>query len=187
MDTLSQQLHGLKTADAHAITLLEGLFAPVSFKRNWVLSQTTGMGAANLYYITDGLLRGIVPGARVDHCLWMADGGFIVPGNGFLTGARTDEVVEVLADTEGFALNLLRADTLARNHIHLYRMLLEIYEAALLEGRRREVMLRMKTAQERYGFFCRHYPNLQRRATDEQQAQYLHIERKYFYSIKRKV
>lgn len=185
MEELYLKLRSLKTANEAVIDLLENLFIPITFKKNWVLSNLTGISSANLYYISNGLIRGMVMGGKEDHCLWVKENGFIVPTNGFLTGVESVEYIEALADTTGYSLNLLRADTLARNNINMYRMLLEIYEEALLEGRQREVMLRLKKAIDRYNFFGKNFPYLKKRMTDEQQAEYLHIERKYFYSIKK--
>lgn len=185
MEELRSKLSSLKTANQKVIKLLENLFTPVTFKRNWVLSHATGISAANLFYISDGLVKGTVSEGQKDYCLWIIDKGFIVPGNGFLTGTKTEEVIEILADTKGYSLNLLRADTIARNNINMYRMLLEIYEESVLEGRRREMMLRINKAGKRYEYFCENYPNICHKLTLEQQAEYLHIDRKYFYSIKK--
>jgi len=185
MEELKKKLLSLNTADRKAIDLLENLFVPVSFKKNWVLSHATGISAANLYYIYEGLIKGAVPGHNQDYCLWIIDKGFIIPGNGFLTGAKTEENIEVLANTKGYSLNLFRADTIARNNVNMYRMLLEIYEEALLEGRRREIMLRIKKAADRYNYFYKNCPTLSNRLTLEQQAEYLHIDRKYFYHIRK--
>jgi len=186
MEKLKAKLHSLRTADREAIDLLTKLFVEVTFKKNWVISsKLTGFSAANLYYITDGLIRGNVSDGNEEGCLWVIDQGFIVPGNGFLTGCKRDESIEVLAETNGYSLNLLRADTIARDNVNLYRMLLEIYEEVLLQGRRREIMLRIKKAADRYNFFSENYPSLNRRLTIEQQALYLHIERKYLYRLKK--
>ncbi|QNL49790.1 hypothetical protein H8S90_24300 [Olivibacter sp. SDN3] len=185
MEELRSKLSTLKTADMKAISLLEDLFVPVNFKRNLLLSSNlTGISAANLYYISNGLVKGVISGLKNEYCLWIINQGFIVPGSGFLTGIETNENIEVLAETRGYSLNLLRADTIARNNINMYRMLLEIYEETLLEGRKREIMLRMKKAADRYKYFHKNYPTLSNRLTLEQQAEYLHIDRKYFYNIR---
>lgn len=185
MEELRKRLRSLKAADQKAIELLESLFVPVFFRRHWVLSHATGISTATLFYISEGLMQGTVSLQKKDYCLWIINRGFIIPGNGFLTSAKAEEFVEVLSDTKGYSLNLLRADTIARNNINMYRMLLEIYEEVTLEGRRREIMLRMKNATDRYVFFCENYPDLCNRLTLRQQAYYLHVDPKYFYSIRK--
>lgn len=186
MEELRKKLLSLKTADMEAIGLLEDLFIPVHFKRNLLISSNlAGISAANLYYISHGLVKGIISGRKKEYCLWIIHQGFIVPGSGFLTGTEISENIEVLAETKGYSLNLLRADTIARNNINMYRMLLEIYEETLLEGRKREIMLRMKIAADRYRYFQKNYPTLSNRLTLEQQAEYLHIDRKYFYNVRK--
>ncbi|MFD2961892.1 hypothetical protein, partial [Olivibacter jilunii] len=67
--------------------------------------------------------------------------------------------------------------------INMYRMLLEIYEEAVVEGAGREIMLRIKNATDRYNYFLVEYPDLARKLTIEQQAQYLQIDRRYLYKI----
>ncbi|MEH6307241.1 hypothetical protein RYH73_16455 [Olivibacter sp. CPCC 100613] len=183
MVELRQRLQSLKTANEKTVMLLENLFSPISFKRSWVISYPTGISTAYLYYITGGLVRSVVSKSSGDYCLWIIDKGFIVPGNGFLSGTKKEELIQVLNDTEGYALNLLRADTIARNNINMYRMLLEIYEEAVVEGAGREIMLRIKNATDRYNYFLMEYPNLARKLTIEQQAQYLQIDRRYLYKI----
>ncbi|MFC0318662.1 MULTISPECIES: Crp/Fnr family transcriptional regulator [Olivibacter] len=183
MEELRKRLRSLKTADEKTVTLLENLFIPVTFKRNWVISYPTGISAANLYYITDGLVMSVISKPDEDYCLWIINKGFIVPGNGFLTGKKKEEVIEVLNDTKGYALNLLRTDTIARNNINMYRMLLEIYEEALVEGAGREIMLRIKNITDRYDHFLKEYPDLARKLTIEQQAKYLQVDRRYLYKI----
>lgn len=185
MENLRKKLLSLKSADAEAIGQLEGLFNPVGFRKNGILLNVSGFPSATLYYITHGLMRGVVSEDGIDCSLWIADNGFVVPGNGFLSGAGMGESIEVLADTKGYSLNLLRADTIAGNNVNLYRMLLEIYEEALLAGRKREAMLRRKNATDRYNYFRENFPSLCHKLTVEQQAEYLHINRKYFYSIKK--
>lgn len=186
MEELRAKLHSLRTADPVAIDLLTKLFVEVNFKRNWVISsKLTGFSVANLYYITHGLVRGNISDGNEESCLWIIDQGFIVPGNGFLTGCKRDESIEVLAETNGYSLNLLRAETFARDNTNMYRMLLEIYEVVLLEARMREIMLRIKKAADLYIFFYENYPSLNNRLTIEQQAQYLHIDRKYLYKLKK--
>lgn len=185
MENLRKKLLSLKTADADALGQLEGLFNPLRFRKNSILVDEFGFPSATLYYISHGLMRGVVSEDGTDYSLWIADEGFVIPGNGFLSGTGTGERIEVLADMRGYSLNLLRADTIARNNVNLYRMLLEIYEEALASGRKRETMLRMKKAADRYRYFRENFPSLHHKLTVGQQAEYLHIERKYLYSIRR--
>ncbi|WP_130857910.1 Crp/Fnr family transcriptional regulator [Olivibacter jilunii] len=184
MEELRKKLLTLKSADEKTINQLEFFFNRVHFKRNGII-YTSGYSASMLYYISRGLLKGVVSDDEEEHCLWFIDCGFIIPGNGFLTGTKTVESIEVLANTTGYSLNLVRADTVARNNPQMYRMLLEIYEESWLEGRKREIMLRKQTASDRYSYFVKNFPSLWRRLTLEQQAEYLHIGRKYFYNIKK--
>lgn len=115
----------------------------------------------------------------------MLENGFLIPSNGFLSQKGTSETIEFLKPTQAYILNLMRAEKLAKEDLNLYKMLLEIYEGNLLDGRKRELMLRIPNAKNRLEYFKMNNPELEKVMTDEHLAQMLRIDKKYYYSVKK--
>jgi hypothetical protein len=185
MDALIEKLGSLNTATKSTVDLLKSLFVKTEFKKGWMFGNGTLQSVPMLYYISSGLVRGSVEYKEATYPNWMLENGFLIPSHGFLAQKGTAETIEILKYTQGYALNLLRAEKLAKNDINLYKMLLEIYEEKLLESRHRELILHIPSAKERLAYFIEHNRELEKVMTDDQVAQLLRIEKKYYYSVKR--
>ena len=111
------------------------------------------------------------------------ESGFLFSGNTLLSRKAINETIESVKNTRGFSLNLRKADKLAMHNPELYKVLLEIYEDCLMEGKKRELMLRIKNARKRYAYFKEYYPVLSDTLTTEQTADFINIDRKYFYAV----
>jgi hypothetical protein len=183
MENLIKKLENLNSGSPENIELLIGLFEEVAFKKGWVLSNTLWQVSPTLYYISTGLLKCTVEDNGTVFTLWMLHNGFLVPGSGFLAVKTIDEIVECLKNTKAFTLNLRKANKLAKDNPKLYQILLEIFDESLMEGRKRELMLRIKNAKKRHQYFKDNYPELNEILTTDQVADCININRNYFYSI----
>ncbi|WGQ09040.1 hypothetical protein QG516_21245 [Pedobacter gandavensis] len=185
MDALITKLESLNSATKRTVDLLKTLFIKTEFKKGWMFGNGTWQSVPMLYYISSGLVRGSVEFKEDSYTLWMLENGFLIPSNGFLSQKGTSETIEFLKPTQAYILNLMRAEKLAKEDLNLYKMLLEIYEGNLLDGRKRELMLRIPNAKNRLEYFKMNNPELEKVMTDEHLAQMLRIDKKYYYSVKK--
>ncbi|RZK40374.1 MAG: hypothetical protein EOO90_15360 [Pedobacter sp.] len=161
MKALVEKLESFNTASKDTVNLLINLFVKTEFKKGWILGDSPWQQTPTLFYISDGLLRGTAEYEESVYTMWLMENGFLVPGNRFLSKRNgITEIIEFLSDTKAYALNLYRADNLARGNVSLYKMLLEIYEENLIDGRKRELMLRMDTATERINYYKKTNPSI---------------------------
>jgi hypothetical protein len=161
MKALVEKLESFNTASKDTVDLLINLFVKTEFKKGWILGDSPWQQTPTLFYISDGLLRGTAEYEESVYTMWLMENGFLVPGNRFLSKRNgITEIIEFLSDTKAYALNLYRADNLARGNVSLYKMLLEIYEENLIDGRKRELMLRMDTATERINYYKKTNPSI---------------------------
>lgn len=153
MEALIKKLESFNTATKDSVEMLKNLFVKTEFKKGWILGDSPWQQTPTLFYISDGLLRGTVEHNEMVYTMWLMESGFLLPGNRFLSQkAGKEEIIEFLSNTKAYALNLFRADKLAKDNVSLYKMLLEIYEENLIDGRERELMLRLDTAEERINY-----------------------------------
>ncbi len=149
MEALINKLNSLKTASKEAISLLEGLFFKTVFKKGSSLGSSPMRTSPMLHYVHNGLARGTVSYNGNTYILWLMEKGFLVPSNGFLAENGVTETVEFIRDSTVYSLDLYAAARLAKSNSGMYKMLLEIYEQSLIEGRKRELMLRLDISAER--------------------------------------
>ncbi|RZJ87634.1 MAG: hypothetical protein EOO20_15610 [Chryseobacterium sp.] len=161
MEALIKKLESFNTATKDSIEMLKNLFVKTQFKKGWVLGDSPWQQTPTLFYISEGLLRGVVEYDETVYTMWLMESGFLLPGNRFLSNRNGEtEIIEFLSDTHAYALNLYRADNLAKGNLSLYKMLLEIYEENLIDGRKRELMLRMEPAEKRIEFYQKSNPTI---------------------------
>lgn len=153
MEALITKLNSLNTASKEAISVLQDLFFKTEYKRGSLLGSSPARTSPILHYVHDGLARGTLYHDGRSYILWLMEKGFIVPSTGFLTGHGFSETVEFVKDSTVYSLDLFRAEQLAKSNSGMYKMLLEIYEQALIDGRKRELMLRLKSSSERMDYF----------------------------------
>lgn len=185
MENLIKKLESLNSVSFDNIELLRGMFVPVEFKKGWILSNTLWQVVPMLYYISNGLLKCTAEDKGEVFTLWTMHTGFLVPGSGFLAAKTIDETIECIKNTKAFALNLRSAAKLAKNNPKLYQVLLEIYDESIMEGRRRELMLRIKNSNRRHQYFKVNYPDLYKILTSHEISELVNISRKYFFSVKK--
>ncbi|KQM65203.1 hypothetical protein ASE74_10045 [Pedobacter sp. Leaf216] len=184
MERLIDKLLNLRTAEKHLVDCLLDIFVPKVFEKGLLVS-TPEYSFPVIYFIEHGLVRGYFVSGQEQHTAWIMESGFFLPSAGFFTGDLSIEYIGFLKESRGFALNLAKADELARKEPRLYRMLLEIYEESLHAGKERELMLRISNAADRYLYFKRHHPKLIYLPIHDILASILNIESKYLYRIKR--
>lgn len=180
--SLKEKLSSLNTATPQSVKLLTSLFVPVTFKKGMVLN-IPDHSFPMLYFIEKGLLRGYFFHNNGEYTAWLMDNGFLLPSGGLFCKEPSIEYVQFLSDSEGWSLNLAKAETLAQHGPLMYRILLEIYEMQLHEGRRRELLIRLNTSNQRLEFAKKLFGNLLDKATHPVLASFLNIETKYLYKI----
>lgn len=173
MDKLTAKLKSLNAVSAQDIELLTSLFKDMELKKGWVLNNPAWKTKRLLYFISSGLVKGTITYHEDFLTLWIMESGFLISG----------ETIESIKDTKAFSLNLRKVAKLTKDNPELYKVLLEIYEDCLIEGKKRELMLRIKNAKKRYAYFKENYPELSEILTTDQTADFINIDRKYFYSI----
>lgn len=182
--TLTERLMALNTSAPEPVLLLKNLFVPIIFRKG-TLFHCDGYASPLLYFIETGQLRGYYFYNQKEYTAWLMETGFLLPAAGFFTKTPAMEHVQFLTDASGYSLNLEIAVALAQEKPLLYRMLLEIYETALHEGKHRELMLRLKTAGERLTFIKQAGNNLIYKVLNPIAASFLDVTEKYFSSVKR--
>lgn len=185
MDTLTEKLKSLHSASATDLPLLRDLFIKTHFRKGWILDPFYSI--PSLYYIETGLVRGSVTYKEESYTIRFQERGFLTVGNELFSENASLEAIEFLRDTTGYRLNLKKADEAANTNSNLYKILLEIYEENLSDGKQREVMLHIKNAKDRFCYLIDHFPQLAKVLTDVQAADLLRIEKKYYYRIKKAV
>jgi hypothetical protein len=161
METLIKKLESFNTANKETLELLKNLFVKTEFKKGWILGDSPWQQTPTLFYISEDLLRGTVEYDETVYTMWLMESGFLIPGNKFLSKKESmTEIIEFLTDTKAYALNLFRADRLARHNVSLYKMLLEINEENLIDSRERELMLRLDTATKRINYHKKTNPSI---------------------------
>nr|WP_315419979.1 hypothetical protein [uncultured Pedobacter sp.] len=183
MERLIDKLMNLRTAEKHLVDRLQEIFVPKIFNKGLLLSMPEYSHPV-IYFIEYGLVRGYFVSHEEEHTAWIMENGFLLPSAGFFTATPSVEYVSFLKKSSGFALNLTKAEELARNEPGLYRMLLEIYEESLHAGKERELMLRIRHAEDRYLYFRECHPKLIHLPIHDILASILNIEPKYLYRIK---
>lgn len=185
MEALIEKLESLKTATKSTVDLLKSLFVKTQFKKGWMFDNGAWQSIPMLYYISKGLVKGSVEHKDTSNMIWMLEKGFLIPSPGFFSQNGSSQTIEFMKPTQAYLLNLVRVEKLAEQDVNLYKMLLEIYEEKLFEAGNRELMLRITNATERLAYFKNNNPELEKVMTDDQVAQMLRIEKKYYYTVKR--
>lgn len=185
MERLIDKLLNLRTAEKHLVDRLQEIFVPKIFNKGLLLSMPD-YSYPLIYFIEHGLVRGYFVSDEEEHTAWIMESGFLLPSAGFFSADPSIEYVGFLKESRGFALNLAKAEELARNEPRLYRMLLEIYEESLHAAKERELMLRIRYAEDRYLYFKEYHPRLIHLPIHDILASLLNIEPKYLFRIKRR-
>jgi len=185
MQRIIEKLQTLKSADPRLADLMASFFVPKSFKKGVLLSMPD-YSYPILYFIEEGLVRGYFVNGEEERTAWVIESGFFLPSTGFFSNGASIEYVSFLKDSQTYALNLIQFDEQAAKSPGLYRMLLEIYEEHILEGKVRENMLRIHLAEQRYLYFKDRHPRLTELLSHDVLASYLSIDSKYLFFIKKK-
>jgi CRP-like cAMP-binding protein len=184
--TLYEKLNELLTADAGSIDLLTGLFVPVTFRKGMSL-PVHDYAFPILYFIEAGLVRGYFFYRQEEYTCWILEQGFLIRMARIADDKAAPEYIEFLTDTSGWSLNLGKAELLAQKDPLMYRILLEIFQENIREGKIRELMLRIPNAQDRYLFAKAENPHLGYKVIHAIYASFLNIESKYLFKIKKKL
>ncbi|MBB5436944.1 CRP-like cAMP-binding protein [Pedobacter sp. AK017] len=182
--TLMETLTMLATSTPETALLLKKLFVPVFFRKG-TLFHIHERASPMLYFIETGLVRGYFYYKQEEYTAWLMESGFLLPAAGFFTKVPAIEYVHFLTDTNGSSLNLEIAVALAQEHPLLYRMLLEIYERDLQAGKHRELMLRLKLAENRFLYAREICGKLFFKVVNPVMASFMNIEKKYIFKFKK--
>lgn len=184
-EKLLRRLAALNAATPQSLQLIAGLFVPVFFRKGMIL-YLPDHSFPILYYIERGLLRAYFFYQQEEYTAWLMDEGFLIPFDSFFSPAPALEYIQFLSDSEGWSLNLSKAEALAQQEPQLYRMILEIYETELRQGKQRELMLRLGTAGQRIAFAEKSYGRVLDKVLHQVLASFLNIEDKYLYKVLKK-
>ncbi|TCC99991.1 Crp/Fnr family transcriptional regulator [Pedobacter psychroterrae] len=183
--SLYEQLSRLRTATPELVRKLTGLFVPVTFRRGTLLSVPDHTLPV-LYFIEKGVVRGYYFYHQEEYTCWIRRGGFLLPGIGYFSDSYSIEYIQFLSDTTVWSLSLPKVEVAMRSEPLFYRMLLEMYEIKVQEGKERELMLRLKFAEDRNLYARKNFADLFEHVAIYILASFIGIERKYIYKFKKK-
>lgn len=183
--TLMEKLKALGTSTPETILLLRSLFTPVFFKKGMVLSINE-YAFPVLYFIEEGLVRGYFYHQQNEYTYRVLENGFLMAMAGPENKKQVAEYVMFITDTHGWSLNLAKAELLARKEPILYHILLEIQQESIMDGKARELMLRLGTADDMYTYMNENNSSLLYKLNNQFLASLLNIKLKYLYKVKKK-
>lgn len=182
--TLIEKLKALQHATPEAASLLKDLFAPVFFKEGTSFPWHE-QAAHYLYFIEEGLVRGYLYCKDEEHTCWIMDYGFLLPVNQSFTGAEL-EYTEFIRYSRGWVLNLEKALPLVQSQPVVCRMLFEIFQEHMQAGKIREMVLRLRSGDERFVFTQKQHRGLLDKIPHVVLASLLNVTPKYLYELKKK-
>lgn len=182
---LTKGLEGLSAATPKATALLKELFVRMVFKKGMLLS-VSDQAFPTLYFMEPGLVRSYFYYHQEEYTCCLAEEGFLLPSRSFYRGEPVVEYIHFGQDAVGWLLNLTQAEALAHREPVVYRMLLEIYDRDRQEGKHREMMLRLKHAEDRFLYDQRFGRGLARKFINRVSGSFLNMKERYFSSIKNK-
>ncbi|WP_192822762.1 Crp/Fnr family transcriptional regulator [Rufibacter sp. LB8] len=153
--------------------------------RKGQLLLVPGHASQSIYFLESGLVRGYSSGDGFEYTRWFAhEGEFLLP-DGCFHGAASTEYVEVLEETLAYALPLRQMESLLAEIPQVAHLFLKLLEEKALQGRRREEMLRIASAAERYRYLQSTRQEVVRRVNQEMMASYLNLSPKHLSRLRR--
>ncbi|WP_207435991.1 Crp/Fnr family transcriptional regulator [Sabulibacter ruber] len=184
MEELAEQLarRGLRVFPGREA--LAKAFTKVWFRKGQLL-LVPGQTAQSLYFLSRGLVRGYRRYERYEATTWFLPGGQFLLPDGCFTGEPGGEYIECLEDSVGFALSLREAGQRMAEIPQVASFFLRLLEEKALEAKRREEMLRIPAAADRYRHVLHAQPTVVYQATQELLASYLNLSPKHLSRLRR--
>ncbi|WP_316814100.1 hypothetical protein [Pedobacter heparinus] len=183
--TLAEKLTALSSSTPENTLLLSNLFVRVFFKKGMILS-INDYAFPILYFIETGLARGYFYHQQKEYTYRAMENGFLMAMASLQHKKQVVEYITFMTDTHGWSLNLAKAQLLARKEPSLYHILLEIQQESIMDGKARELMLRLKTAEDMYVYLQESSPSLVHKLSNQILASLLNIKLKYLYQVKKR-
>jgi hypothetical protein len=182
--TLMEKLMALRSSTPEAAQALHDLFMPISFRAG-VSFQWYEQAAPILYFFETGLVRGYVHYDGEAHTGWVQEGGFILLVNQPFVAVELEHT-EFIRDSSGWLLNLEKLQPVAHAAPVLYLMLFEILLECLQMVKIRELMMRLRSAEQQFLFMYKQDKYLPDKIPHEILASLLNVTIKYLYELKKK-
>lgn len=180
--TLMERLDALHAATPETAALMHGLFTQVFITKGSVLHWQE-QSSPLLYFVERGCVRGYFYYEKEQYTSWAIEHGFLLPLNPVAKTAEI-EYAEFVTDATVWVLNIAKLELLKQPDLH--RMLLEIQQDCMLEGKRRELALRLQTADMQFLFMKRDQQELMDKLPHDILASLLNVKPKHLYKLKKK-
>lgn len=186
MEKLIQVLHSISPLSPALETHLKHNLKRQVFKKRTYLLQA-GEISTSIYFIETGMVRCFYDRDAQEVCTWFMDNGnFVISIESFLQQTESYQYIQAIDDCMVWSLpyNQLQHIYCAFPEFNLHRaVLLEKY---YVESERRQRILSMNTAIERYALLMEMQPQITLQLPAKYIASYLNIDETYFSRIKAK-
>ena len=186
MEKLLQLLQAIAPVSASLQTHLEKTLRRNTFKKRSYLLQA-GQVSNCIYFIESGIVRCFYDNGAHETCIWFMEAdNFIISVESFLRQVRSYQYIQAINECITWSISFGELQDIYRKfpEFNLHRaMLLEKY---YVESEKRQRILSMNTAMERYALLMEMQPQLTLQLPAKYIASYLNIDETYYSRIKAK-
>ncbi len=184
MERLLQLLNSMALLSEPLQAYLTGALQRHSFKKRSYLLQA-GQVSTHIYFLETGLVRCFYDNEEQEINIWFMDkGNVIISVESFLQQVKSYQYIQALEECVTWSISYAELQTIYRKfpEFNLHRaMLLEKY---YVESEKRQRILSLKTAGERYAELMLVQPEIILRLPAKYIASYLNINETYYAQIK---
>ncbi len=186
MERLLQLLNSMAPLSEPLQAYLEKILQRRVFKKRSYLLQA-GQLSTHIYFLETGLARCFYDNEEHEINIWFMEGGnVIISVESFLRQIKSYQYIQALEDCITWSISFTELQTVYKRfpEFNFHRaMLLEKY---YVESERRQRILSLHSATERYAQLIEMQPEIVLRLPSKYIASYLNIEEAYFSRIKAK-
>ncbi len=186
MEKLFQSLYAIAPLSVDLQSHLKCILKENRFRKRSYLLQA-GQVSNGIHFLDTGIVRCFYDHEASEICIWFMDAGnFIISVESFLQQVKSCQYIQAIEDCTTWSISYteLQETYLKFPEFNLHRAaLLEKY---YVESERRQRMLSLHTAIERYVQFMETQPQIALQIPAKYIASYLNIDETYFSRIKAK-
>ena len=184
MEKLLQSLNSIAPLSPSLQIHLGNLLKRNTFKKRSYLLQS-GQVSNNIHFIESGLMRCFYDRDAQEICIWFMDAGnVIISVESFLRQTKSYQYIQAIEDCVTWSITYAELQDTYKKYpeFNLHRaVLLEKY---YVESEKRQRILSLNTAVERYALFMQTQPEITLQLPAKYIASYLNIDESYLSKIK---
>lgn len=186
MEKLFQSLQAIAPVSVSLQTHLGNTLKRNVFKKRSYLLQA-GQVSNCIHFIESGIVRCFYDNGAHEICIWFMDAGnFIISVESFLKQVKSYQYIQAIRECVTWSISFADLQDIYRKFpdFNLHRaVLLEKY---YVESERRQRILSLSTAMDRYALLMEMQPQLTLQLPAKYIASYLNIDETYFSAVKAK-